>query len=717
MTAVDDNVSVEPTNSGINKKRGGRLPFRSKKGADGTVRHFPIFGKKERRFVGPDKRAYTNAYSQQKASYLQNQFASDMLQYQNSLATILNGEQTGINEYQLMLSYLTGMHQTILKGMNLETYHDLLLGNRNVENYLIKKLGTIRDDKGNLIRIDNMAVFDGSGISGMVNLRINGNGNDKDGNTLRIAKLEVIPITDRIFMSLSSKGGFYYREGKVLIPFDRLTEEGFLTEGKILGNPQFLSTVKEKVKEFNQEIDLIDASGVAIPGDSSAIENPQLAGYDPDAGDIKQFLKLINIGDSNGNQGGEDKPPNNPQSQGSQGKDRKDVKDEKYNKHLDWDFVSKFFNIDGYSPELPEAISKSEPLLGTVMRNNLVYYDKDSKKLKFGKLDSGLKVYSLIYGDSEENLLKTLANVEPDEDEKPYRDNIIDFVQYFSTDDGKEQVAKNLIGAFKRANKLTKATNIPDDPLEFEKYINADNGESNIVKPLWDNFISPKTQSQQARLTNAYEKVLEEDSDTDLGSDQRVSATGYAGLNTKGSTSSSTGLSNFRKKPIDWTKPDKNGNYSSPFSKSNSSEQPRVVSPIKSIIGNTAKDKGSGMGYNGKYGDTLKKEAENFVRERKAPRTDSRARFITNVNTEDASTINRALKETLDKIYEYGVTDRDFPETRLVQFLSDYIATGNMSLSPYYNPDNTDVDLDGDEILGDFFSKLTGGQQLKDGNL
>ena len=223
------------------KKTKGR--WRTKKTVDGKNVHIPLFGRKKKANNTVDKGEYANAYIAQKKSYMQYQFDGDIGAYTTALASILSGEATGVREYRQMLGYLNGMHQTILNGMNLATFHDLMLSNPRIEKYLLDNGFNVKDATGKSVPLANLKVFDGSSISGTVNIVSNGN-NGKGSDLFSIARLEVIPLTDKIYMSLSSKGGFYYREGDILIPFDRLTEQGFLEEVGMLKSNQFITAVK-----------------------------------------------------------------------------------------------------------------------------------------------------------------------------------------------------------------------------------------------------------------------------------------------------------------------------------------------------------------------------------------------------------------------------------------------------------------------------------------
>jgi hypothetical protein len=116
------------------KKTKGR--WRTKKTVDGKNVHIPLFGRKKKANNTVDKGEYTNAYIAQKKSYMQYQFDGDIGAYTTALASILSGETTGVREYRQMLGYLNGMHQTILNGMNLATFHDLMLSNPRIAPYL-----------------------------------------------------------------------------------------------------------------------------------------------------------------------------------------------------------------------------------------------------------------------------------------------------------------------------------------------------------------------------------------------------------------------------------------------------------------------------------------------------------------------------------------------------------------------------------------------------
>ena len=384
LDTIQDSDTFNPAPQNIKKDKG---KWRTKKTPDGKTKRFKLFGRGKTGDYGPSKTAYTNAYSAQKTSYMQYQFDGDMGTYTTALANILSGGNTGVQEYQLMLSYLNGIHQTILKGMNLETFHDLMLSNPRIEKYLLTNGFNVKDATGKTVPLTNLKVFDGSSISGTVNIVSSGQG----GDLFSIGRLEVIPVTDKIYMSLSSKGGFYYREGDILIPFDRLTEQGFLEEVGTLKSQAFVAAVKSTIGSFNQQILTLDASGVAAPGmrvgadglmESSSADT--LRGVAP--GNTPGVMMGIKDKENNGDGKGGDKDA----------------------QHIS---VTSMLNTGNRLREFQNALKASPVLYGRMTYNGFAPSEKD--KGAIARFFNALDTYSLITGTNYTSILDVLDDSNP----------------------------------------------------------------------------------------------------------------------------------------------------------------------------------------------------------------------------------------------------------------------------------------------------------------
>lgn len=246
------------------KSEKDRGKWRTEKTSDGKTSRLKLFGRGETKNYSSEKEAHIDQYSAQKQSCMQNQFHGEMGAYPTALASILSGESTGVKEYEMMLSYINGIHQTILKGISLETFHDLNLSNPCTGRFLMETGSDVKDAVGKTVPLIDLKVFDGSSFSGRVNIV-----SEKSRDLPSIAGLEVIPVTDKIYVSLRSRGGFYYREGEILNLFDRMAEQRFMEEVWVLKAQSYVDSAKSSISAFNQKILTQDASGASAPADIS----------------------------------------------------------------------------------------------------------------------------------------------------------------------------------------------------------------------------------------------------------------------------------------------------------------------------------------------------------------------------------------------------------------------------------------------------------------
>lgn len=703
MDNTQDSDTFSPMPQAIKKTKGR---WRTKKTVDGKNVHIPLFGRKKKANNTVDKGEYANAYIAQKKSYMQYQFDGDIGAYTTALASILSSETTGVREYRQMLGYLNGMHQTILNGMNLATFHDLMLSNPRIEKYLLDNGFNVKDATGNPVPLANLKVFDGSSISGTVNIVSNGN-NGKSGDLFSIARLEVIPLTDKIYMSLSSKGGFYYREGDILIPFDRLTEQGFLEEVGMLKSNQFITAVKSDIEAFNQQIITLDSSGVAAPGMRvgadgiiQGMPDGTERGYTPGTDPNAQF-------NPGGGGGGKDKPQD---------------------RQIKVGYMIQALNTSDIINEFGKLLKESPVLYGQMAMNGFNPSNDEGATPRFY---NALESYALINGENPESILKTLDDPAPDDTEKTY---IADFFKFAKTynREKRAQTLSGLIKAFMVANNIPPGSDvIPDDPYDFyQKVVASDNPATAIYRNQWMNFVNPAN----AKTVSALYQLV---TGRNPGYDQYSQATGNAGYN--------TGSTQYEKKPSSSSRFDSNGNLRTGRSKQaqgskwdnfnsdseNTNKQAsgdgakiytdEEISRMKSR--NTASeggDKFASMGGSGKAGFTSSSgskfggnttDADDFgaVLKRKIP-TAGRGKYDLQVRmrNEILSSNNEQVKDALDaatsEVNDYlaiKVTD-----TPVAQFLEDYIINGNPRIAPYLQGNQDAKYVDVDNVLNVFARKL-----------
>lgn len=702
MDNTQDSDTFSPMPQAIKKTKGR---WRTKKTVDGKNVHIPLFGRKKKANNTVDKGEYANAYIAQKKSYMQYQFDGDIGAYTTALASILSGEATGVREYRQMLGYLNGMHQTILNGMNLATFHDLMLSNPRIEKYLLDNGFNVKDATGKSVPLANLKVFDGSSISGTVNIVTNGN-NGKNSDLFSIARLEVIPLTDKIYMSLSSKGGFYYREGDILIPFDRLTEQGFLEEVGALKSNQFITAVKSDIEAFNQQIITLDSSGVAAPG-----------------------MRVGADGITQGMPGGTERgytPGDNPNSQSASG-GSSNSKEKPQDKDIRVGYMIQALNTSSSINEFEKLLKESPVLYGQMAYNGFTPSDNDRGAIP--RFYNALESYALITGNSPKSIVETLDDPAPDDTEKA---NIADFFNFARSynSEKRAQTLSGLIKAFMVANNIPPGSGvIPDDPYDFyQKVIASNDPATAIYRNQWMNFVNPENAKNVSAL---YQLVT----GRNPGYDQYSQATGNAGYN--------TGSSQYGKKQPSSSMYDQYGNlrtdrnkqaHGSKWDNLNSSTgntnkqasgakiyTDEEISRMKSrntVSGSESKF--ASMGGSGKAGfgssngskfggNTVDADDFGAVMKRKIP-TAGKGKYDLQVRmrNEILSSNNEQVKDALDaatrEVNDYLTTK--VTDTPVAQFLEDYIINGNPRIAPYLQGNRDAGYVDADNVLNAFARRL-----------
>ena len=451
------------------------VAFRRKKRDDGSSVTYPI-EIKTRRSV----QDYVNKYS----SYWEIGGKQNALNAISQLQSAIGMENA---DMPFLLNHLEILHGALLDGVNMEGFHDVILDNPSFEAALLKAISA-----GNGEPISNLYVFDGSKVTGIVNtISLNpmgsqgGQSNDKAkdqkisaANLTRLARLQFLPISKDIFISLSSRGGFYFRQGNILVPFNRLTMKGLLEESAKLTNPDFLERAIEKLKAFNKEI-ADQASGKArLPGQENPITG---AGVNPDHSSSRNPL-FSGIGESN--QADDLKIPAGIDLGGLDIPDLlgdNDRGSRKGNSQNNKELFSNFRGIFAASD-----VKLEDPNYRTAqarLSKDIGYSPNDSN----GRIMGDIYLYGYSHGISPDQILEDLNDTRPDEKQL----NLISSLRNFSKMgvNQKDKVLETIISAFKKANKLR---GIPSDPKEFEEIRTGDGALSSTVRSLWNQWVSPE---------------------------------------------------------------------------------------------------------------------------------------------------------------------------------------------------------------------------------
>ena len=452
------------------------VTFRRRKKNDGSSVTYPLDVR-----TRPTVKDYVNKYE----SYW-NMGGKDNAM--NAIMQLQDAIQNENTTQPFLLGQLEILHGALLAGINMEGFHDVILDNPTFEAALMKSISA-----GNGEPISNLYVFDGSKITGIVNtISVNtpGTQGKDDGkeqqaptaNLSRLARLQFLPLSKDIFISLSSRGGFYFRQGNILVPFNRLTMKGMISETAKLTNPEFLDHAIEKIQGFN---DLIagQANGKSkLPGQEN---NAVGAGVNPEHGNPKNPL-FTGLGESS----------QNPDIAGILddlgvpnilGTGAKNQKKDNQQKELFGNFKS-IFGASDVKLEDPNYRTAQARLIKDVGYSQV---DKNGRLLSpsslNGRIMGDIYLYGYSHGISPDQLLDDLNDSNLSDDQMNVLNNFRNFTKVGVAQ--KDKVLETLISAFKKANKLK---DLPSDPTEFDEIRSGDSALSSTVRTLWSQWVSPE---------------------------------------------------------------------------------------------------------------------------------------------------------------------------------------------------------------------------------
>lgn len=605
--------------------------FRSHKNNDGTVSKYPI-GQR------PGARKYIQDYT----DYWSSRGNSDIASVIENMAIVLSKDEAGSKE---IVENLQRVHRALLGGVDLEAFHDLSLADPTFEYRL---LTTMRTSSGE--PLTSLKVFDGSKISGLVNIVTTKGGNDKDimaaiagiegipdkqSGLSQMVRLQVIPIGENIYMSLSTRGGFYYRQGDILVPFNRLTDTGLLTEVGELIKEKSIETAIQKIKDFNEYIDKSE-------------------GKIRDTGDLDSDVPISAIYNR--------RAPSEQQEQGNkqQGK-------QKPQGFATGDFID-------YSIAAPirQKLNGDDADTAT---GRLINWGISMPPAKDGRpqgwgggLASRLALFSYASDSTPDEVFELLNDPNPDAGERTALNHLRSVIQ---NRNAQESIAKNLIDIFKRNYKGIDSLNIPNDPIQFTDYIK-DPGNA-AVGALWNQFMSPEN---QGIVSANYKRFYGNNVDFSAGSTGRGS--------TK-STSYPSGNNWSTSKKKDWSSAgaifDKSGNLvtgSGAFADSGQPPGIRAAPSPKPPTSTPAASNGSG-----KSDIIIAQDLKASVRlDGSSSLKGARASIYNDTYSSTVSDVDRAIGKTQQYIAdETGVKPS---KESVANFISEYVKGGYASAGKYF---------------------------------
>ena len=380
---------------------------------------------------------------------------------------------------------LDEMHRRFLNGVNLEVLHDISISNPAFEANLLKAIAASTGDRE---PISNLYIFDGSRISGMVNVLKLNTPPDKQGekspaeNLTRLARLQVFPLTQHIYMSLTTEGSFFYREGSVLIPFNRLTAAGLSRQASELTKTEAMQKMLGRLSEFNaylakeydreenvKDSERMEIGLVPAPGMFGQVKVGDRAPWGADNGEGSMILQLV----------GEGKP-------GKGGDQKKDDDNRPFGQ------IGALFKAN--TGILDDDDYRS--FQGRVNKDLLAGKEHGNP---FGAL-SDIYLYGYTRGIDPSTIIEDLNSSKLNEENR----ELLEQVKAFS-DRGLNRKVKDvdrIIGAFVKYRRLK---DVPLNAKEFYALINDENsGLGSAVKSSWKEFIDPDNFEAAAQVIQKY---------------------------------------------------------------------------------------------------------------------------------------------------------------------------------------------------------------------
>lgn len=428
---------------------------------NGKKSRFPItiFGKRKKADANVPSAAHPSVLQKQK--YMDQQFDQDMSKFTVGLAGVIEGPDGQIAQYKLALAYLDGIHQTILQGLNLDILRDVISASPAMEKWLMENAFNITDSQGNKVSIANLKLYDGSQIVGALNPYVE---KGKEGGIFPMGRLDVIPLNSRIYMSLSSKGGFYYRSGDYLIPITQLTEAGFLEVIQQIKSTQFIQLVKSDIIAFNEQMKNIDVG---------ATPNP------------------VNIAKGNALRTKEDGGmPMVPGVPGRDGNNGQNSKQDNNKERVKSNNIIHPYNDDTFNAAkiVKDEGSTYATLIGRLSMRG-VQPDAMVAVLSY------LYPFSLAEGVPVMSVVNVLNNPRPTADDKRWIDDALSFVSSYGNTNMQNKYIETFIKAFMMAENIPIGSNaIPTDPQDFyAKVIQSQDPQYAIYRTDFQRFMTPTT--------------------------------------------------------------------------------------------------------------------------------------------------------------------------------------------------------------------------------
>ena len=191
-----------------------------------------------------------DAFYEEAYNYIQKELPSKLTKISAETQDAINtGQNFALGSNKVEKQY----HDTLLKAVNLRGLHDLTLSSPDMDESLLRNI-RVQEDGIDYGMSDLTVIVQrspgGNSSLGMAANPVSPTAIVNGG--YKLARLQIIPLTDNIYMSLAKNGGFYIREQEYLVPIRMESVESYIKTLKKFNSPTYLKDSVKNIHNFNR---------------------------------------------------------------------------------------------------------------------------------------------------------------------------------------------------------------------------------------------------------------------------------------------------------------------------------------------------------------------------------------------------------------------------------------------------------------------------------
>lgn len=191
-----------------------------------------------------------DAFYEEAYNYIQKELPSKLTKISAETQDAINtGQNFALGSNKVEKQY----HDTLLKAVNLRGLHDLTLSSPDMDESLLRNI-RVQEDGIDYGMSDLTVIVQrspaGNSSLGMAANPVSPTAIANGG--YKLARLQIIPLTDNIYMSLAKNGGFYIREQEYLVPIRMESVESYIKTLKKFNSPTYLKDSVKNIHNFNR---------------------------------------------------------------------------------------------------------------------------------------------------------------------------------------------------------------------------------------------------------------------------------------------------------------------------------------------------------------------------------------------------------------------------------------------------------------------------------